>query len=37
MQVIVQTQGAVTMGFPVVEIAGDDHRCVGGKGFEQLA
>ncbi|MNJ79545.1 hypothetical protein D3C77_776050 [compost metagenome] len=36
-QVTLQAQGAVAVGFPVVEIAGDDHRGIGGQGFEQLA
>ncbi|MNC81120.1 hypothetical protein D3C75_1341500 [compost metagenome] len=36
-QVTQQAEGAVAVGFPVVEVAGDDHRGVGRQRFEQFA
>ncbi|MNC23499.1 hypothetical protein D3C75_715280 [compost metagenome] len=35
-QVALQAKGAVAMAFPVVEVAGDDHRGVGRQGVQQF-
>ncbi len=36
-QVVPSPQGDIAVHLPVVEVAGDDHRRLGGQGFEQLA
>lgn len=37
MQIVASGEGGIALQLPVVEVAGDNHRCIIGQGFEQLA